>query len=75
MNSNSVTFEIPESRLKPLVAELRESIKADCGTEYSERAIRDSVVEWLSLRLDTLFEDAENEWLVWKWRPAGAAAR
>lgn len=58
MNSNAVTFEIPESRLKPLVAELRESIKADCGTEYSDKVIRDSVVEWLSLRLDTLFEDA-----------------
>jgi uncharacterized phage-associated protein len=58
MSSNAVTFEIPESRLKPLVSELRESIKADCGTDYSEKAIRDSVVEWLSLRLDTLFEDA-----------------
>ncbi|HKP68869.1 MAG TPA: Panacea domain-containing protein [Pyrinomonadaceae bacterium] len=58
MNSNAVTFEIPESRLRPLVAELRESIKTDCGTDYSDKAIRDSVVEWLSLRLDTLFEDA-----------------
>ena len=58
MNSNAVTFEIPESRLKPLVAELRDSIKADCGTEYSDKAIRDSVVEWLNLRLDSLFEDA-----------------
>jgi len=58
MSSNAVTFEIPESRIKPLVAELRESIKADCGTDYSDKAIRDSVVEWLSLRLDTLFEDA-----------------
>ena len=58
MNSNAVTFEIPESRLKPLVTELRESIKADCGTEYSEKAIRDSVVGWLGQRLDTLFEDA-----------------
>ena len=58
MNSNAVTFEIPESRIKPLVAELRESIKADCGTEYSDSAIRSSVVEWLSSRLDILFEDA-----------------
>lgn len=58
MSSNAVTFEIPESRIKPLVAELRQSIKADCGTDYSDKAVRDSVVEWLSIRLDTLFEDA-----------------
>jgi len=58
MSSNAFTFEIPESRLKPLVSELRESIKADCGTDYSEKAVQDSVVEWLGQRLDTLFEDA-----------------
>lgn len=58
MSSNAFTFEIPESRLKPLVSELRESIKADCGTDYSEKAVRDSVVAWLGERLDTLFEDA-----------------
>lgn len=58
MSSNAVTFEIPESRLEPLVTELRESIKADCGTEYSDQAIRKSVIDWLSSRLDTLFEDA-----------------
>jgi len=25
----------------------------------------------MELELDTLFEDAENEYLVWKWRPVG----
>jgi len=26
----------------------------------------------MELSLDTLFEDDENEYLVWKWKPAGA---
>ncbi|MEO8043139.1 MAG: Panacea domain-containing protein [Acidobacteriota bacterium] len=58
MKASTITFEIPEARLEPLVDELRESIKADCGTEYSESAIRSSVVDWLGSRLDVLFEDA-----------------
>ncbi len=58
MKAGTITFEIPEKRLEPLVGELRESIKADCGTEYSESAIRNSVVDWLGARLDLLFEDA-----------------
>ncbi len=58
MKANTITFEIPEARLEPLVGELRESIKTDCGTEYSESAIRNSVVDWLGARLDLLFEDA-----------------
>jgi uncharacterized phage-associated protein len=58
MNTSTITFEIPETRLEPLVDELRESIKADCGTEYSESAIRSSVIDWLGSRLDLLFEDA-----------------
>ena len=58
MRANTITFEIPEYRLEPLVGELREAIKADCGTEYSESAIKNSVREWLGSRLDLLFEDA-----------------
>ena len=58
MRSSTITFEIPESRLRPLVGELREAIKADTGTEYPDSAIRRSVIEWLGSRLDTLFEDA-----------------
>lgn len=58
MKPSTITFDIPEARLEPLVRELRESIKADCGTEYSESAIRSSVVDWLGSRLDLLFEDA-----------------
>jgi uncharacterized phage-associated protein len=58
MKASTITFEIPEARLEPLVDELRESIKDDCGTEYSESAIRSSVVDWLGSRLDLLFEDA-----------------
>lgn len=58
MKPNTITFEIPESRLKKLVGELRESIKADCGTEYSESVLRRSVIEWLNKRLDSYLEDA-----------------
>jgi len=58
MKSNTITFEIPESRLKKLVGELRESIKADCGTDYSEAMLRRSVIEWLNKRVDLFFEDA-----------------
>jgi uncharacterized phage-associated protein len=58
MKASTITFEIPEARLKPVVEELRESIRDDCGTEYSESAIRSSVVDWLGSRLDLLFEDA-----------------
>jgi uncharacterized phage-associated protein len=58
MKSRTITFEIPESRLQSLVRDLRESIKADCGTEYSENAIKSSVTEWLEGRLDVFVEDA-----------------
>src|SRR5688572_19183704 len=58
MNSTTIQFDVPESRLRSLVGELRESIKADCGTDYPESAIRNSVITWLDSRLDTLFEDA-----------------
>lgn len=58
MDTSTIKFEIPESRLRPLVSELRESIKDDCGTDYAESAIRSSVITWLSSKLDTLFEDA-----------------
>ena len=58
MKTNTITFEVPESRLGSLVSELRESIKADCGTEYSESVIRNSVIEWLAGRMDMYFEDA-----------------
>ena len=58
MKAGTITFEIPETRLQPLVAELRDAIKTDCGTEYSESTIRTSVIDWLDSRLDLLFEDA-----------------
>jgi uncharacterized phage-associated protein len=58
MKSSTIKFEIPESKLTPLVSDLRESIKADCGTEYSESAIRRSVISWLDTRLDSFVEDA-----------------
>ena len=58
MTTSTITLEVPESRLRPLVAELRESIKADCGTEYSDDTIRNSVIDWLHSQIDTLFEDA-----------------
>ena len=58
MKPDTITFEIPESRLQPLVTELRDAVKSDCGTEYSETAIRNSVIGWLDSRLDVLFEDA-----------------
>ena len=58
MNTNTINFEIPDSRLDSLVGELRESIKTDCGTEYSETIIKRSVIDWLGARLDVLVEDA-----------------
>src|SRR5258705_10159983 len=58
MKTNTITFEVPEARLGSVVSELRESIKADCGTEYSESVIRNSVIEWLGSRMDMYFEDA-----------------
>src|SRR5215203_5109772 len=58
MKANTMSFEIPESRLQPVVSELRQAIKADTGTEYSESTIRSSVLDWLGSRLDILFEDA-----------------
>ena len=58
MNPNTIAFEIPEARLQSLVGDLREAIKADCGTDYPDSAIRNSVVNWLGSRLDLLFEDA-----------------
>ena len=58
MKTSTITFEIPETRLQSLVDDLQESIKDDCGTEYPRAAIRNSVVDWLGSRLDTLVEDA-----------------
>jgi len=58
MNTSTINFEIPDSRLDSLVGELRESIKTDCGTEYSETIIKRSVIDWLGTRLDILVEDA-----------------
>ena len=58
MGTSTITLEIPESRIKSVVGELRESIKADCGTEYSEPKIRNAVVEMLESRLDLFLEDA-----------------
>ena len=58
LKSSTITFEIPEQRLNSVVTELQRSIEADCGTKYSESVIRNSVVTWLSSRLDSLFEDA-----------------
>ena len=58
MNTSTINFEIPDSRINSLVGELRESIKSDCGTEYSETDIKRSVVEWLDSRLDVFMEDA-----------------
>jgi len=58
MNTNTINFELPDSRLDSLVGELRESIKTDCGTEYSETLIKRSVIDWLGARLDVLVENA-----------------
>lgn len=58
MKTSTITFEIPETRLQSLVDDLQVSIKDDCGTEYPRAAIRNSVVDWLGSRLDTLVEDA-----------------
>jgi uncharacterized phage-associated protein len=58
MKTSTITFEIPESRLESLVGELRDSIKSDCGTEYSEAAVKRSVTDWLESRLDVFVEDA-----------------
>ena len=58
MKANTITLEVPESRLQPIVSELKTSIKADCGTDYPETVIRSSVIEWLHSKVDTLFEDA-----------------
>jgi len=58
MKANTMSFEIPESRLQPVVSELQQAIKADTGTEYSESTIRNSVLDWLASRMDLLFEDA-----------------
>src|SRR5262245_48404746 len=58
MSSNAFTFEIPEARFDSLVNELRDAIKADCGTDYNDKTVRTAVVKWLNSRLDSLFEDA-----------------
>jgi uncharacterized phage-associated protein len=58
MTPSTINLEIPESRLRPVVSELREAIKADCGTDYPESVIRESVINWLDARLDRLVEDA-----------------
>ena len=75
MNTNTLTIEIPETRLRTLVHELRDSIEDDCGTKYSEKAIRTSVVEWLDSRLDSLFEDALERLTSPSWEDAREFAR
>lgn len=75
MKTSTITLEVPESRLRPLVAELRDSIKADCGTEYSEAAIKSSVVSWLHSRVDELFEDAVERLTSPSWEEARDFAR
>lgn len=75
MKTSTITLEVPESRLRPLVSELRESIKADCGTEYSEAAVRSSVVSWLHSRVDQLFEDAVERLTSPSWEEARDFAR
>ncbi len=75
MKTSTLTIEIPEARLRTLVRELRESIEDDCGTKYSEKAIRTSVVEWLDSRLDTLFEDALERLTSPTWDDAREFAR
>ena len=75
MKMSSIPLEVPESRLKPLIAELQESIKSDCGTEYSEAAVRSSVVSWLHLRVDQLFEDAVERLTSPSWDEARDFAR
>lgn len=75
MTTSTITLEVPESRLRPLVAELRESIKADCGTEYSESALRESVIGWLNTKIDGLFEDAVERLTSPSWEEAREFAR
>lgn len=75
MKARTITFEIPESRLEPLVTELREAIRTDCGTEYSKSAVRNSVIDWLGSRLDLLFEDAVERLTSPSWDDAREFAR
>jgi uncharacterized phage-associated protein len=75
MKTSTFTLEVPESRIQPLVTELRDSIKADCGTEYSEAAIRSSVVSWLHSRVDQLFEEAVERLTSPSWEEARDFAR
>jgi len=75
MKTSTIRLEIPESRIRPLVSELQESIKADCGTEYSESAIRKSVIAWLHSRVDGLFEDAVERLTSPSWEEARDFAR
>src|SRR5215213_6413065 len=75
MKTRTITLEVPEARLDELVKELRQSIKDDCGTEYSEAAVKSSVVSWLSSRLDQLFEDAVERLTSPSWDEARDFAR
>lgn len=75
MKTSTITFEIPETKLQSLVDDLQESIKTDCGTEYSRSAIRKSVVDWLGSRLDTLVEDAFERLTSPSWEDARDFAR
>ena len=75
MKNSTIILEVPESRLHPLVSELREAIKTDCGTEYSETAIRRSVVRWLHSTVDQLFEDAFERLTQPSWDEAREFAR
>lgn len=75
MKTSTITLEIPESRLEPLVSELQESIRTDCGTEYSKAAIKSSVVSWLDSRVDQLFEDAVERLTSPSWDEARDFAR
>jgi len=75
MKAATITFGVPETRLQSLVTELRGAIKEDCGTEYSESAIRNSVITWLDSRLDSLFEDAVERLTSPSWDDAREFAR
>ena len=75
MKTSTITLEVPESRLRPLVDELRESIKTDTGTDYSQETVRSSVVSWLHSQVDRLFENAVERLTSPSWEEAREFAR
>ncbi len=58
MKTSTISFELPENRLRSLVGDLKKSVEDDCGTSYPESTIRRSVIAWLDERLDGLVEEA-----------------